>query len=231
MSTAFGGAASVHQDEGGQQMVEVPSRPGSLRSRRTDGDDSSAEETSEEDDDEGESALEDEEDGEGEEAEGEEGLEGEAPKSDVRSIRSFGSMFSEAKEEGASSSGRGPRKSLTERLASASGRLSVSSGSKAFEGRKVRTHYFLRGSIIQIPESFQISPPGSRRTSLLLSPKNIPPIILPSDSIAPPNPRFLRCDPEDLKIGEIASLLQDYRRLADALRSRGAFTSEGDVFS
>lgn len=105
-------------------MIEVPSRPGSIRSTRLE------EESGEDEESDGEEESEDEsEDEENEEAE----LEGGAgPKSDVRSIRSFGSMMSEAAREE-----RRPRKSLTDRLANVSARLNVGSPSRDSGTRKV----------------------------------------------------------------------------------------------
>ncbi|KAG8951871.1 hypothetical protein FRC04_005563 [Tulasnella sp. 424] len=184
---------SLTAEETGQQMVEVPSRPGSVRSGAAD--ELSDEETSSSQLDSDEESGSDEEEGMG-------------ARSDVRSIRSFGSMMSEAKEEAKQ------RKSLSDRLANVS-RLGIA-GSPSREGS------------LRKP-----SPPPSRPASLLLSPKSVPivlthepPTALPP--IAPPTQRFLDCHPNDLKIGEIPALLEEYRRMVTALRTRGAF--EGTEF-
>ncbi|KAG8992918.1 hypothetical protein FRB90_000866 [Tulasnella sp. 427] len=176
--------------EPGQQMMEVPSRPGSVRSGAAD--ELSEDETSS-------SQLESEEESESEEEEEEEV----AAKSDVRSIRSFGSMMSEAREEGKQ------RKSLSDRLANVS-RLGIA-GNQSREGS------------LRKP-----SPPPSKPASLLLSPKNVPLVLTPEQPVSiplipPPTQRFLDCDPNDLKLGEIPALLDEYRRMVGALRARGAF--------
>lgn len=112
---------SLAAEETGQQMIEVPSRPGSVRS-------GAADELSE-DDTSSSQVDSDEESGSEEEEEV-------AAKSDVRSIRSFTSMMSEAREEGKQ------RKSLSDRLANVS-RLGIA-GSPSREGslRKVCPNAF-----------------------------------------------------------------------------------------
>lgn len=179
---------SLAAEETGQQMVEVPSRPGSVRS-------GAADELS--DDDTSSSQL------ESDEESGSEGEEEMAAKSDVRSIRSFGSMLSEAREEGKQ------RKSLSDRLANVS-RLGIAGG----QSRE--------------PSLRKPSPPPSRPASLLLSPQSVPIVLTheppaPIPPISPPTQRFLDCDPSDLKLGEIPTLLEEYRRMVSALRARGAF--------
>ena len=39
----------------------------------------------------------------------------------------------------------------------------------------------------------------------------------------PPNRRFLECAEQDIRVGEVGELLREYRRMAQALRSTGAF--------
>jgi len=178
-------------DENGQQMIEVPSRPGSVKSSHPEETSSGAESETEESSAEGSGSEEEEDEEEADQ------------RSDVRSIRSFGSMMSGAKE------GR-PRKSLSDRLANVSARLAVS------------------GSPSRDSPLRKLSPPQSRRTSLLLSsPKNLPIVLteeIPSaPAIPPPNRRFLDCQPDDLKVGEIPLLLKEYRRMVEALQERGAF--------
>jgi hypothetical protein len=103
-------AASVADEEKGQQMVNV-SRPGSARSVRGRNGESS------DDDDDGssvsDSVEESEEEGEGEEEEGAEA----GSTFDARSIRSFESMMSSSKEGKGKSGPSSERKSLSDRLA------------------------------------------------------------------------------------------------------------------
>ncbi len=108
-------------DEGGQQMIEVPSRPGSVRSRLEDEEGTSNSEGEEE-----EESSEDEEGS----ADGEDTM---GQKSDIRSIRSFGSMISESKEEGKQ------RRSLSDRLANVS-RTATGSATRLNEVHKVSAH-------------------------------------------------------------------------------------------
>lgn len=90
----------VQKDEDGQQLVEVPSRPASIRSARR-------EESSDEDD-------------EDEDEEGSEEDEEEEEEHDTRSIRSFESMMSNRSNRKRRKPPRG-RKSITDRLASMPG--------------------------------------------------------------------------------------------------------------
>ncbi|KAG9033827.1 hypothetical protein FRB95_014149 [Tulasnella sp. JGI-2019a] len=191
-------------DQSGQQLMEVPSRPGSIRSQRLD-EDSGEDETSEaQDESDEDSGDEEESDGEGD---------ARSRKSDVRSIRSFGSMMSEAAKEE-----RKPRKSLTDRLANVSARLTVnpaSSPSRDGQGRKY-------------------SPPNSRRASLLVSPRllinSLPEVASPiADRILPPANRFMECTIDDLKMSEIPMLLSEYRRMVEALKARDAFQDVVDL--
>ena len=45
----------------------------------------------------------------------------------------------------------------------------------------------------------------------------------------PPTQRFLECSADDLKIGEVAELLKEYRRLVEDVRMIGGFMEE-DVY-
>ncbi|CAL1715405.1 unnamed protein product [Somion occarium] len=194
-------------EESGQQLVEVPSRPGSSRSIRVGVDDgTSSSEASEDEDEEEESEEEEEEE------------------YDTRSIRSFESMMSSRsgksrrRKRMAAGPGGVGRKSLTDRLASMPGlsRLSQST-----------------------PNDSAKSPPASRRSSLLLphhqssghstsqnrfdtpiSSRGASPVAI---RISPPNPRFLECTVDDLKLSEVGELLREYKRLAEAVRAMGGF--------
>lgn len=89
----------------------------------------------------------------------------------------------------------------------------------------------------------QGSPPASRRSSLLLPHANS----LPASStayhrqdtpissrgaspvairISPPNPRFLECTVDDIKVSEVGELLKEYKRLVEAVRAMGGFHDE-----
>ncbi|KAI0917915.1 hypothetical protein AcV5_002728 [Taiwanofungus camphoratus] len=190
---ASGRARPQGQDEeAGQQMIEVPSRPGSSRSVRGAEERSTSEEESSGDDD-------------GEEEEEEE--------HDTRSIRSFESMMSARSRR--KKRGLSGRMSLTDRLASMPG-LSRLSQSAA--------HDTARGS-----------PPGSRRSSLLVPSSTAPApnrFDTPASSrapspiairISPPNSRFLTCTEDDIKVSEVGELLREYKRLVEAVRAMGGF--------
>ncbi|KAI0630746.1 hypothetical protein C8Q77DRAFT_1063148 [Trametes polyzona] len=195
-----GRAKSVSAEEAGQQMIDVPSRPGSSRSMRP-----------EDGTDEGESDEEDEED-EDEEEEYEE-------EHDTRSIRSFESMMSQRsrqarKRKVTSQSGR---KSLADRLASVPG-LSRLSQSAPGDQPKVG-----------------MSPPASRRSSLMVPAHGARQTESPTSSraqspiairISPPNPRFMTCTEDDIKVSEVGELLREYKRMAEAVRAMGGFHEE-----
>ncbi|KAJ3557990.1 hypothetical protein NM688_g1178 [Phlebia brevispora] len=174
------------EEEAGQQLVEVPSRPGSIRSVHAPDESSS----------EADSGEEDEEDEEEEEH-------------DTRSIRSFESMMSSRSHKR-----RKPppgRKSITDRLASMSGLARLSHNASQ--------------------DAAKASPPASRRSSLLL-PQPQPRVESPGSSraaspiairIPPPNPRFLECTEDDIKVSEVGELLREYKRLVEAVRAMGGF--------
>ncbi|KAG8875501.1 hypothetical protein FRB97_005062 [Tulasnella sp. 331] len=195
---------STMADQSGQQLIEVPSRPGSIRSQRLD-EESAEDETSEGHESESGSEEEEESDGEGD---------ARSRRSDVRSIRSFSSMISEAAREE-----RKPRKSLTDRLANVSARLTVggAGSSPAREGH-------LRKQ----------SPPRSHQASLLVSPRllvnSLPEVMSPTaNRIPPPVGRFLECDADDLRMSEVPALLSEYRRMVEALKARDAFQDVVDL--
>ncbi|KAH9947014.1 hypothetical protein B0H21DRAFT_740607 [Amylocystis lapponica] len=193
-------------EEVGQQMVEVPSRPGSSRSMRAadaDGDTSEESDASEDDEDE---------DGDGD-GEGEH---------DARSIRSFESMMS-GRSGRSGRSRQGKRRTPSSRM-SLSDRLASMPGLSRLSGSSVRDEAAIaRGS-----------PPESRRSSLLL-PMSAPqpnrfdtPVSSRAPSpvtirISPPNPRFLTSTEDDIKVSEVGELLREYKRLAEAVRAMGGF--------
>ncbi|KAH9921737.1 uncharacterized protein BXZ73DRAFT_51674 [Epithele typhae] len=199
-----GRAKTPAPGEEGQQMVDVPSRPGSSRSMGPGGE--------EEEDEESEDGEEDDDDDEYEEEDGH----------DARSIRSFESMMSRRSRQArrrkstgaASGTGASGRKSLADRLASVPGLGRLSHGAQGESCAKA-------------------SPPTSRPTSLLVpsyaAPKVIEsPIQSRSQSpisirIAPPNSRFMTCAEDDLRVSEVGELLREYRRLVETVRAMGGF--------
>ncbi|VDB84889.1 unnamed protein product [Peniophora sp. CBMAI 1063] len=196
---SFGSLAAPRMnDEGGQQLVEVSSRPGSVHSAYLSDEaasDSDEEESGEEDEDE-------------EESDG---------RDDGRSIKSFESMMKKGRKKKDTVSSR---KSLSDRLASMPGLGRLQAGS------------------VGAAASSSISPPASRRSSLLFpaaQPAAQPnrfdtPMSSrapsPSLRIAPPNARFLECAEDDLRVGEVKELLREYRRVVEALRMVGGFSDE-----
>ncbi|KAH9933442.1 uncharacterized protein B0H18DRAFT_983709 [Fomitopsis serialis] len=146
------------------------------------------------------------------------------PGHDARSIRSFESMMSERnkRRKGKRKFVGGGRMSLTDRLASMPGlsRLSHAAQSEAAKYASIQAS----------------SPPGSRRSSLLIpattatnrfdtpaSSRAASPIAI---RVSPPNPRFLACTEDDIKVSEVGELLREYKRLAEAIRAMGGFNDE-----
>ncbi|EED81888.1 predicted protein [Postia placenta Mad-698-R] len=195
-------ATATTNEETGQMMIEVPSRPGSSRSVRIIDDELSASEAE---------STGDEEDEDEEDDEAEFGH-------DTRSIRSFESMMS-----GRTGRAKGKRKpngrmSLTDRLASMPGLSRLSQNQQAD------------------PSKVQNSPPGSRRSSLLLPAGSVPnrfdsPVSSRAPSpiairISPPNPRFMNATEDDIKVSEVGELLREYKRLVETVRAMGGFHEE-----
>ncbi|KAI0675975.1 hypothetical protein C8Q78DRAFT_1066580 [Trametes maxima] len=194
-----GRAKSISNEESGQQMIDVPSRPGSSRSMLPE--DGSAVESSEDEEED------EEEDGEEEEEE-----------HDTRSIRSFESMMSQRSRQARrrkvmSASGR---KSLADRLASVPGLSRLSSN----PGDPKASPPASRRSSLMVP------PYGSGATKQVESPVSSraqSPIAI---RISPPNNRFLTCTEDDIKVSEVGELLREYKRLAEAVRAMGGFHEE-----
>ncbi|KAJ7726927.1 hypothetical protein B0H16DRAFT_1591785 [Mycena metata] len=122
---------------------------------------------------------------------------------DARSIRSFESMMNRERSKGRRSSTG--RKSLTDRLAHVSG-LAGLKGSPP-----PRRESLLSATRFDTPVSSRPSSPALIGIGLRL---------------APPNPRFLDCAADDLRLVEVAELLRDYRRLVDGVRSVGGFIGD-----
>lgn len=187
-------------EDGQRELVEVSSRPGSIRSIYVNEDAGvgGTEDESEESDDD--------EDGDDEEEESEEAEHA----YDARSIRSFESMMSggsgrirKKKKLGALS-----RKSLTDRLAQVPG-LSRLSGT---DTHKTASPPITRSSLLLPSHHNRFDSPASSRAPSPIS------IRLPA-----PNKRFMECSEDDLRVSEVGELLREYRRLVEGVRAMGAF--------
>ncbi|KZT25192.1 hypothetical protein NEOLEDRAFT_1162873 [Neolentinus lepideus HHB14362 ss-1] len=184
-------------EEKGQQMVEVSSRPGSVRSLyvNDDGSESGTSETGTDDESEGE---------------GEEELEVEH---DTRSIRSFESMMSERRKKA-----QPGRRSLADRLAqvpglSRLGHAGEAESSSLASKAKTSPPPSRRSSLLPSAPTRFDTPVSSRPTSPGPGPGRL----------APPKQRFMECAEDDLKLSEVAELLRDYRRLVEGIRAMGGF--------
>lgn len=188
-------------EDGQRELVEVSSRPGSIRSTYVNEDVEGKEDESEESDDDN-----DEEDSEDEEDKSEE----EEHAHDARSIRSFESMMSgnsrkvRKKKKLAALS----RKSLTDRLAQVPG-LARLSGTDA---HKTASPPITRSSLLLPSYHNRCDSPASSRAHSPIS------IRLPA-----PNKRFMECAEDDLKVSEVGELLREYRRLVQGVQAIGAF--------
>ncbi|KAJ7248176.1 hypothetical protein B0H12DRAFT_1124170 [Mycena haematopus] len=152
-----------------------------------------------------EDSDEEEEDGEGESGEEDEEYEREAGGSyDARSIRSFESMMSRERSKGRRPTPK--RKSLSDRLAHVSGLA-------GFKGSPPPR----RESLLAGANRFD-TPVSSRPSS--------PAMLGGGLRLPPPNPRFLDCAPDDLRLAEVAELLKDYRRLVEGIRAVGGFIGD-----
>ncbi|KAF8159896.1 hypothetical protein B0H34DRAFT_705261 [Crassisporium funariophilum] len=194
------------EQQSGQQLVTV-SRPASLKSKKSLKIRVGGDDDGQEEeiDDGEETGTTDDEESGGEE-ENEEGAHEGAPAVDVRSIRSFESMLSAGKDRGKDRKVLRPRKSLSDRLASVS----------ALAGHKVSPPGSRRSSLLQPPQALNLphssgSPTSSRASS---------PVQL---RLAPPKQRFIECTPDDLRLSEVGELLRDYRRLVEGIRAVGGF--------
>ncbi|KAF9218111.1 hypothetical protein BS17DRAFT_811817 [Gyrodon lividus] len=96
------------------------------------------------------------------------------------------------------------RKSLTDRLTHMSG-LSRRTQGDAPKANSPKGHQSL------------LLPPASR----LDGPCASSPMVL--IHLPAPNRRFLECTEQDLRVSEVGELLQEYRRLVEAVRSIGGF--------
>ncbi|KAG8863622.1 hypothetical protein FRC20_010664 [Serendipita sp. 405] len=131
-------------------------------------------------------------------------------KSDVRSIRSFGSMMSgESRDRRsvlATAAGKTERLSLSDRLANVSVRSRLGKDTSSFQAQSPPSK---RASLLGVSYTVP-NGPSSRPTS-------------PSFKIPGPNERFMECDSGDLKLSEVGELLIEYRRVVEGLRALGGF--------
>ena len=126
------------------------------------------------------------------------------------------------------------RKSLSDRLASMPG-LGLGRLGSAPAGNSVSTYLFW--TCVVLIAFAQVSPPASRRSSLLFpvaqpvpSHRFDSPVSSrapsPSLRIAPPNTRFLECSEDELRLGEVRELLREYRRVVEGMRMMGGFADD-----
>ncbi|KAJ6481877.1 hypothetical protein C8R45DRAFT_314006 [Mycena sanguinolenta] len=123
---------------------------------------------------------------------------------DARSIRSFESMMSRERSKGRKLKPK--RKSLSDRLAHVSGLA-------GFKGSPPPR----RDSLLAGTNRFD-TPVSSRPSS--------PALVGSGLRLPPPNPRFLDCAPDDLRLAEVAELLVEYRRLVEGVRAVGGFIGD-----
>ncbi|KAJ7121022.1 hypothetical protein C8R44DRAFT_853344 [Mycena epipterygia] len=195
---SIGGRSEEKRRE--EELREV-SRPGSLRSAR-----SIRGAGAETGSDDGESDAAEGESGEEEEVE-EDGqyYEVESGSHDARSIRSFESMMSRERSKGRRGA-HAPRKSLTDRLAHVSNLA-------GFKGSPP-------------PRRDSLLPSGTRFDTPVSSRPSSPAVLGGGLRLLPPNPRFLDCTADDLRLVEVTELLRDYRRLVDGIRAVGGFVGD-----
>ncbi|OCH86943.1 hypothetical protein OBBRIDRAFT_782382 [Obba rivulosa] len=202
LPTSVRSRSNTQIEETGQQLIEVPSRPGSSRSMRPD-----EEETESSDEDE---------DGDEEEEE-------EYEEHDTRSIRSFESMMSSRSRQRRKKLAAG-RKSLTDRLASMPGLSRLSQSAPQDQSKEAKqTHHSpppSRRSSMLLPPQI---PTANHRTESPTSSRAASPIAI---RISPPNARFLSATEDDIKVSEVGELLREYKRLVDAVSAMGGFAQE-----
>jgi hypothetical protein len=213
-SRSFASTAGTTAEESGQMMVDVSSRPGSVRSIYGSDAESSGDEDSQEDDEDEEQERDDD-------------------RHDVRSIRSFESMMGKAARRRRT---RKTRKSLTDRLASMPGLARLSGPQQAQPPQLVSTLFscVLILGLSSLIIATQSSP--SRPSSLLPPPRAPTPAVNPTDTplssrptspvlprIAPPNQRFLEAAADDLRLSEVKELLREYKRVVEGMRAVGGF--------
>ncbi|CAE6503642.1 unnamed protein product [Rhizoctonia solani] len=187
----------------GQQLLEVSSRPGSVKSVQMGDSDESGGGTTSTSGSEGGSSD--------EAASDDEGTRG----ADTRSVRSFSSMLSRGSKDD-----RRDRLSLQDRLANMSNLGKFSKSPPGPGLRKLSPPPARRTSLLApVP----LAPgPSSATDTPIFSPASS---IAPRFQIPPPVTRFLECSADDLKLSEIAELLADYKRVSAGMHAMGGFSS------
>ncbi|KAG8733291.1 hypothetical protein FRC11_007406 [Ceratobasidium sp. 423] len=187
----------------GQQLIEVSSRPGSLRSvemRDSDESSGSTASSSGSDDDSSDGAASD-----------DEGTRG----GDTRSVRSFSSMLSRGSKDD-----RRDRLSLQDRLANMSN-LSKFSKSPPGPGLRKLSPPPARRTSLLTAAPFAPGPASATEPPTFSLASSAPPRF----QIPPANSRFLECSADDLRLSEVAELLADYKRIAAGMQAMGGFSS------
>ncbi|KAI0306035.1 hypothetical protein B0F90DRAFT_1814842 [Multifurca ochricompacta] len=193
---SFASTTGTTAEESGQMMVDVSSRPGSVRSvYGSDAESSTGDDSQDDGEDDGEEERDDD-------------------RHDTRSIRSFENMMGRAARR------RRPRKSLSDRLASMPGlaRLSGIQQTQQVVGSPPSS----RPSSLLPPPRAPI--PAANRaeaeTETPLSSRAASPVPV---RIAPPNQRFLDMVADDFRLSEVRELLREYKRVVEGLRAMGGF--------
>ncbi|KAF7342115.1 VPS9 domain-containing protein [Mycena venus] len=181
-----------------EKELRVVSRPGSVRGE-------AGSDEGEEDEGEGESGEDDEEDYADELGGG---------SHDARSIRSFESMMSRERSKGRRSNPK--RKSLSDRLAHVSG----------LAGFKACRFIYLITSGSPPPRRESLLASTNRFDTPVSSRPSSPAVLGSGLRLSPPNPRFLDCAADDLRLAEVAELLREYRRLVEGVRAVGGFIGD-----
>lgn len=199
------------EEEGQRELIEVPSKPASLKSHRSgyeaegsediegssegDGESTRGDGESEEQEEQEEGR----EDGEAE-GEGGDGDEEEEEVHDARSIKSFESMLS---------SGRTKRKTTA---TATTAPLSASALASASTGRRKRLSDLTDRLTHGMAGMSRRVQGGDAHRALTLS-----------GQLPPPNRRFMECTEQDIRVSEVGELLREYQRLVEAVRSVGGF--------
>ncbi|KAJ7920681.1 hypothetical protein B0H13DRAFT_1867405 [Mycena leptocephala] len=127
---------------------------------------------------------------------------------DTRSIRSFESMLSRERSKTAARARQG--------LGGRASRTGLHTSPDSLDSRHGSPPP-RRESLLSSTSRFD-TPVSSRPSS---------PAVLGSGlRLPPPNPRFLDCAADDLRLAEVAELLRDYRRLVDGVRAVGGFIGD-----
>ncbi|PVF97932.1 hypothetical protein CPB86DRAFT_759256 [Serendipita vermifera] len=195
--TTGGSRRGQNPEERGQMLLEVPSRPESVKAGYGNGSDDEQEDSDED------------EDGHGDSNDDHEQASAivNGPKSDARSVRSFASMMSGDSRRPPTVLNKSERMSISDRLANVSVRSRLGKDSNSLHAQSPPSH---RISLLSVSGYNPQQPYSSRPSS-------------PLSKISPPLEKFLNCKPGDLKISEVSELLQEYRRVVEGMRALNGF--------